>query len=124
MARRTGKLLKGGIPDTKAVAKMVLNDWQRGKIPYFVRPEGMEDRVKDADKSSTEAPEQPTEVSAEEKLSTDDPSTADAVATSTSEAADQDPNKPEDPNKIPTALELEKNLEPIQQNFGEVKIGF
>jgi len=37
-ARRAGKLLKGGEPDMNAVAKMVLNDWQRGKIPYFVPP--------------------------------------------------------------------------------------
>lgn len=40
LARRTGKLLKGGEPDFNAVAKMVLNDWQRGKIPYFVPPPG------------------------------------------------------------------------------------
>ncbi|XP_068231006.1 uncharacterized protein Ns2 [Palaemon carinicauda] len=39
-AKRTGKLLKGGEPDVNAVAKMVLNDWQRGKIPYFVPPPG------------------------------------------------------------------------------------
>lgn len=40
MAKRTGKLLKGGEPDTGVVAKMILNDWQRGKIPFFVSPEG------------------------------------------------------------------------------------
>lgn len=32
-----------GEPDIQTVAKMVLNDWQRGKIPYFVRPPGSED---------------------------------------------------------------------------------
>ena len=32
LAKRTGKLLKGGDPDTVAVGKMVLNDWQRGKL--------------------------------------------------------------------------------------------
>ena len=26
------------MPDANTVAKMVLNDWQRGKIPYFVKP--------------------------------------------------------------------------------------
>ena len=40
VARYTGKLLKGGEPDLNTVAKMVLNDWQRGKIPYFVPPVG------------------------------------------------------------------------------------
>ncbi|KAH6921435.1 hypothetical protein HPB50_000152 [Hyalomma asiaticum] len=42
MGRRTGKLLKGGEPDISTVAKMVLNDWQRGKLPYFVKPPGGE----------------------------------------------------------------------------------
>ena len=37
-AERMGKLLKGGEPDTNTVSKMVLNDWQRGKLPYFVKP--------------------------------------------------------------------------------------
>merc|ERR1712223_409477 len=30
----------GGEPDVNAVAKMVLMDWQRGKLPYFVPPIG------------------------------------------------------------------------------------
>ncbi|XP_013420143.1 nucleolar GTP-binding protein 2 [Lingula anatina] len=38
LAQRSGKLLKGGEPDYCTVAKMVLNDWQRGKLPYYVRP--------------------------------------------------------------------------------------
>ncbi|CAG2112909.1 unnamed protein product [Medioppia subpectinata] len=38
MAERMGKLLKGGEPDTNTIAKMVLNDWQRGKLPFFVKP--------------------------------------------------------------------------------------
>lgn len=40
MCRRTGKLFKGGEPDKNTVAKMMLNDWQRGKIPFFVPPPG------------------------------------------------------------------------------------
>ncbi|KAF8603363.1 NGP1NT-domain-containing protein [Ceratobasidium sp. AG-I] len=38
LARKSGKLLKGGEPDRETVSKMVLNDWIRGKIPFFVRP--------------------------------------------------------------------------------------
>ncbi|KAI2805961.1 Nucleolar GTP-binding protein 2 [Blomia tropicalis] len=38
LAARTGKLLKGGEPDINTVSKMVLNDWQRGKLPYYVKP--------------------------------------------------------------------------------------
>lgn len=33
---------QGGQPDISTVAKMVLNDWQRGKLPYFVLPPGTE----------------------------------------------------------------------------------
>ncbi|CAH0556872.1 unnamed protein product [Brassicogethes aeneus] len=42
LARKSGKLLKKGEPDIPSVAKMVLNDWQRGKLPFFVCPEGYE----------------------------------------------------------------------------------
>ncbi|XP_008118099.1 nucleolar GTP-binding protein 2 [Anolis carolinensis] len=42
LAFQTGKLLKGGEPDVRTVSKMVLNDWQRGRIPYFVKPPNME----------------------------------------------------------------------------------
>lgn len=42
LATRTGKLRKKGEPDKKASAKMVLNDWQRGKLPFYVSPPGFE----------------------------------------------------------------------------------
>ncbi|KAG9556021.1 nuclear/nucleolar GTP-binding protein, partial [Aureobasidium melanogenum] len=35
LARKGGKLLKGGEADMDSVAKMVLNDFLRGKIPWF-----------------------------------------------------------------------------------------
>jgi nuclear GTP-binding protein len=35
LARKGGRLLKGGEPDLGSVAKMVLNDFLRGKIPWF-----------------------------------------------------------------------------------------
>ncbi|KAG0332658.1 GTPase required for pre-60S ribosomal subunit nuclear export and maturation [Podila horticola] len=38
LAKRTGKLIKGGEADLGSVAKMVLNDWLRGKIPYYTAP--------------------------------------------------------------------------------------
>jgi nuclear GTP-binding protein len=38
IAKKYGKLLKGGEPDQESVAKMILNDWIRGKIPYFATP--------------------------------------------------------------------------------------
>lgn len=38
LARRTGKLAKGGRADTNTTARMVLTDWLRGRLPYYVRP--------------------------------------------------------------------------------------
>jgi len=38
LARKMGKLLKGAEPDLPTVAKMVLNDYQRGKLPHYVSP--------------------------------------------------------------------------------------
>lgn len=38
IARKTGKLLKKGEPDVHNVSIMVLNDWLRGRIPYYVPP--------------------------------------------------------------------------------------
>jgi len=40
VALKGGKLIKGGEPDMPTVAKMVLNDFQRGKLPYYVKPDG------------------------------------------------------------------------------------
>ena len=51
VAQKYGKLLKGGEPDINTVAKMILNDWQRGKIPFFVPPVGCEMPPKNLEKS-------------------------------------------------------------------------
>ena len=47
LARKGGRLLHGGEPDVDGVAKMVLNDFLRGKIPWFTPPPmgpGVEER--------------------------------------------------------------------------------
>ncbi|XP_026532060.1 guanine nucleotide-binding protein-like 3-like protein [Notechis scutatus] len=38
LAKRQGKLKKGGMPDHEKAAKTVLNDWMSGKISYFTHP--------------------------------------------------------------------------------------
>lgn len=43
LARASGRLLKGGEPDIKTAAKMVLHDWLKGKIPYFTKPPGFKE---------------------------------------------------------------------------------
>ncbi|KAG9378489.1 Nucleolar GTP-binding protein 2 [Pyrenophora tritici-repentis] len=38
ICRKSGRLLKGGEADIDGAAKMVLNDWIRGKLPWFTPP--------------------------------------------------------------------------------------
>ncbi|KAH8098777.1 GTP binding protein [Aureococcus anophagefferens] len=38
LARKMGRLLRGGEPDVRTVAVQMINDWQRGKLPHFVPP--------------------------------------------------------------------------------------
>lgn len=38
LARKTGKLLRGAEPDETGVARQVIQDFNRGKIPWFVPP--------------------------------------------------------------------------------------
>lgn len=43
LAVKSGKLLKGGEPDYGIISRMVLNDWQRGKLPFYIPPAGFEE---------------------------------------------------------------------------------
>ena len=47
-----GKLLKGGDPDLKSMSKIILMDWQRGKIPYFKMPENLLCNKEEEDKNN------------------------------------------------------------------------
>jgi nuclear GTP-binding protein len=49
IAAKTGKLLKGGEPDVIAVAKAIIHDWIRGRIPYFCTPPLLEDMDEDGE---------------------------------------------------------------------------
>lgn len=63
LAKRCGKLLKGGDPDFNNISKMVLNDWQRGRIPYFVKPPIKEndenDKIEEKTSSMTQKENEP-----------------------------------------------------------------
>ncbi|KAK9077498.1 hypothetical protein SSX86_005835 [Deinandra increscens subsp. villosa] len=52
LCKLSGKLLRGGEPDLMTAAKMVLHDWQRGKIPFFVPPPKLEDAANEAEETS------------------------------------------------------------------------
>eukprot|EP01087_Luapelamoeba_hula_P019073 TRINITY_DN626_c0_g1_i1.p1 TRINITY_DN626_c0_g1~~TRINITY_DN626_c0_g1_i1.p1 ORF type:complete len:769 (-),score=191.50 TRINITY_DN626_c0_g1_i1:137-2443(-) len=38
LAKKRGKLVRGGDPDINAVARIILTDWQRGRLPWYVMP--------------------------------------------------------------------------------------
>ncbi|XP_063964751.1 nucleolar GTP-binding protein 2-like [Lytechinus pictus] len=73
LAQRTGKLNKGGEPDVSTVAKMVLNDWLRGKIPFFVKPPNCEQDPKD-DTNKTNQAKKNKETVAKETVAKEDAS--------------------------------------------------
>ena len=43
VAIKKGKLKKGGEPDVKTTAKLILIDWQRGELPYYALPPNAKD---------------------------------------------------------------------------------
>jgi len=60
LGRKMGKLLKGGDADINIAARIVLYDWQRGRIPFFVAPpderEGEQGVKESSGKTSAAAP--------------------------------------------------------------------
>ncbi|KAM4872538.1 nucleolar GTP-binding protein 2 isoform 1-T1 [Thomomys bottae] len=108
LAFRTGKLLKGGEPDLQTVGKMVLNDWQRGRIPFFVKP------------PSAESPSSPQPV----------PSSSSEVITEGSHnIPEEEPAESKEPvlekeenNPCDASSEMQQILARVRQNFGKINV--
>lgn len=49
LARKKGRLLKQGEPDLDSVAKIILSDWVRGRIPFFVTPPERSEELNEAE---------------------------------------------------------------------------
>ncbi|KAM9267899.1 nucleolar GTP-binding protein 2 isoform 2-T2 [Morus bassanus] len=102
LASRTGKLLKGGEPDVQTVSKMVLNDWQRGRIPFFVKPPNAET-----------APQPPAlEVAMTSSQDNNEEKTSESVASSVEPA--------EEKNNRDT--EIKQLMSHVRQNFGRINV--
>ncbi|NXJ68139.1 NOG2 protein, partial [Rostratula benghalensis] len=101
LAARTGKLLKGGEPDLQTVSKMVLNDWQRGRIPFFVKPPNAET-----------GPQPPVLEVAVTSSQDDSEKISEAVASSV-EAAEEKKN---------TDSEIKQLMSHVRQNFGRINV--
>ncbi|XP_074601832.1 nucleostemin 2 [Brevipalpus obovatus] len=63
--RRAGKLLKGGTPDISTMAKMILNDFQCGRLPHFVKPPQLK---ADETESSSASPKEKSKASEAESI--------------------------------------------------------
>jgi len=50
--KKSGRLLKGGEPDIETGARMILHDFQRGRLPYFVPPPKSEEESKTDEKDT------------------------------------------------------------------------
>ncbi|KAF3692192.1 Nucleolar GTP-binding protein 2 Autoantigen NGP-1 [Channa argus] len=105
LAFRTGKLLKGGEPDLTTVSKMVLNDWQRGRIPFFVKPPGPEGDPEEKELLAIEGPSE-----ALEKVEEEQPNDPDATS---EEHKEQQERQKEQVKKI---------LTNVRQNFGKINV--
>ncbi|XP_035862044.1 nucleolar GTP-binding protein 2 isoform X1 [Sander lucioperca] len=110
MAFRTGKLLKGGEPDLSTVSKMVLNDWQRGRIPFFVKPPGLE-RDQDFFKDKLLPVEGPSEEV--KNVQEEQPDNPDAISAEHEEQQQRLQRKNEQVQKI---------LSNVRQNFGKINV--
>ncbi|XP_053183005.1 nucleolar GTP-binding protein 2 [Scomber japonicus] len=107
LAFRTGKLLKGGEPDLSTVSKMVLNDWQRGRIPFFVKPPGPEGDPEDKERLAVAGPSEVVENVQEEQ-----PDEAESISAGREEQKHQQQKKEQ----------VQKILSNVRQNFGKINV--
>lgn len=114
LALRTGKLLKGGEPDLQTVGKMVLNDWQRGRIPFFVKPPNAEPLATPQLPSSSalEAATETTQNSAEEQITETVSEESESVI-----EEEKGENSHCDANS-----EMQQILARVRQNFGKINV--
>uniref|UniRef100_A0A4W4ERT9 Nucleolar GTP-binding protein 2 n=1 Tax=Electrophorus electricus TaxID=8005 RepID=A0A4W4ERT9_ELEEL len=111
LAFRTGKLLKGGEPDLSTVSKMVLNDWQRGRIPFFVKPPGFQTD----EEGKTQVPVEVSGMETEELASEDGPEQQSIHA---AESTDQDSTLLQKQKQEP----VQRILYAVRQNFGKINV--
>ncbi|XP_022430979.2 LOW QUALITY PROTEIN: nucleolar GTP-binding protein 2 [Delphinapterus leucas] len=114
LAFRTGKLLKGGEPDLRTVGKMVLNDWQRGRIPFFVKPPNAEPPV---------APQLPSSSSLEVATETAQNSPEEDVTDTVGEESESITEKEkEEPGHGGADAEMQLIVARVRQNFGKINV--
>ncbi|XP_053431808.1 nucleolar GTP-binding protein 2 isoform X2 [Nycticebus coucang] len=114
LALRTGKLLKGGEPDLQTVGKMVLNDWQRGRIPFFVKPPTAEPPA---------VPQHPPTASSEVTPETTQKTPEEEVVDTVGEGSESviEKEKQED-SQCDANSEMQQIIARVRQNFGKINV--
>uniref|UniRef100_A0A8D0TU37 Nucleolar GTP-binding protein 2 n=1 Tax=Sus scrofa TaxID=9823 RepID=A0A8D0TU37_PIG len=114
LAFRTGKLLKGGEPDLRTVGKMVLNDWQRGRIPFFVKPPNAEPPA---------TPQLPSASTLEVAPETAQNNTEEEAPESGGGGSEPGlEKKEEEPGQCGADAEMQQILARVRQNFGKINV--
>lgn len=54
LAMKRGRMLKGGEPDIRSISQCIINDMQRGKLPWFVPPPQLEDEKEEKEEPLNE----------------------------------------------------------------------
>jgi len=111
LARKQGRLLKEGEPDLHTVAVNIINDWQRGKLPYFVAPpraDGTPAEGPEEDDTPLGAEEEGEEAKQEGEEDEEEGEGSDGGQTTGNEAGNEDQGK-ESPQ--PEALSEDKILQ-------------
>ncbi|KAI6056383.1 GNL2 [Marmota monax] len=114
LAFRTGKLLKGGEPDLRTVGKMVLNDWQRGRIPFFVKPPNAEPPA-----DPQLPPPSSLEIATETTQNNPEEETTETVGKGSESVIE---GKKEEDNSCNASSEMQQILTRVRQNFGKINV--
>lgn len=101
MAKKTGKLLRGGEPDITVTARMILNDFQRGKLPFYIAPEGFETPKSHAEHHTENPPEETNDDNSNE---------------------DYDDKKSETPTLVSESVKKAREFKQLQ-DFRKIKVG-
>lgn len=118
LAFRTGKLLKGGEPDLQTVGKMVLNDWQRGRIPFFVKPPNAE-----PPEEPPTAPQLPSSSSLEAATETTQNNPEEDITETIGEESESVLEKEKGVNSpCDASSEMQQILARVRQNFGKINV--
>mmetsp|Transcript_8105 Transcript_8105/g.23312 ORF Transcript_8105/g.23312 Transcript_8105/m.23312 type:complete len:566 (+) Transcript_8105:181-1878(+) len=72
IAKKCGRLLKGGEPCLRSAAIMLINDYQRGRLPHFVAPPELKDSEDGGGKQETGAAAASVNAGKEEEINVDE----------------------------------------------------